>query len=130
MSAAVEQHARAHVVTEADTEDLRAIPVDLRYDPAAAPRSVRLSFPEAPGAPAHDWVFARELLEKGLRGPAASGDVRVWPCGRAGAVVELHSPDGVALIQFDTSTLLRFLRRTHAAAGRGGTAPRTAGRTT
>jgi hypothetical protein len=73
--------------------------------------------PDSPGEPPHDWVFARDLLERGLRGPAStsSGDVRIWPSGRVRAVVELHSSQGVALVQFDSSALTRFLRRTYAA---------------
>jgi hypothetical protein len=127
MSITVEQHARARVVTgTADVTDARdeecgAVPIDLRYDPEAS-RSVSLSLPDLPGpadspgrAP-HDWVFTRELLERGLRGPAStsSGDVQVWPSGRVGTVVELHWPQGVAVVQFDASALTRFLRRTYA----------------
>jgi len=54
--------------------------------------------------------------EQGLRTPAGTGDVRIWPCGRVQAVVEFHSPQGVAVVQFETKTLLRFLRRTYRAA--------------
>jgi hypothetical protein len=117
MSFAVEQHARARVVTGTADEERSAVPVDLRYDPQAAPRSVCLSFPESPGSAPHDWVFARDLLERGLRGPASTsnGDVRIWPSGRVRAVVELHSAEGVALVQFDSAALTRFLRRTYAA---------------
>jgi hypothetical protein len=32
------------------------------------------------------------------------------------AVVEFHSPHGVSVVQFETKTLLRFLRRTYMAA--------------
>ncbi len=128
MSIAVEQHTRARIVTDtADAaEEHGAVPVDLRYDPETAPRSVSLSFPDLPGHPdspdspgflPHDWVFARDLLERGLHGPAStsSGDVRVWPSGRVRAVVELHSAQGVAVVQFDSAALARFLRRTYAA---------------
>lgn len=118
MSFAVEQHARARVVMGATDEERSAVPVELRYDPDAAPRSVCISLPDSPGAVPHDWVFARDLLERGLRGPASTldGEVRIWPSGRVRAVVELHSPEGVALVQFDSSALARFLRRTYAAA--------------
>ena len=66
------------------------------------------------------WTFARALLEEGLTGPAGSGDVHLWPCGGDRTVVELHSPHGMALLQFDTPALRRFLLRTYAvvAAGR------------
>src|ERR1044072_417541 len=116
MSFAVEQSARAPRVRGAPAEDRRAAPVRRRCDPEAVPRSVSLSFPDSPGAPSRDWVFARDLLERGLRWPAStgSGDVRIWPSGRVRAVVELHSPQGVALVQFDSAALARFLRCTYA----------------
>jgi Streptomyces sporulation and cell division protein, SsgA len=120
MSFAVEQRARAHVVTDAAHGDGAvepgAVAVYLRYDPVADPDRVRLGLPEAAGCARRDWSFTRDLLERGLRGPAADGDVRVWPSGRVRAVVELHCGEGTALVQFDSAALLRFLRRTHAAA--------------
>ncbi len=76
----VEQYARAHVVTDEDDPgaiDPGAIPVVLRYDPDSDPRSVRIGLPGT-----HEWTFSRALLERGLRAPAESGAVRVWPCGR------------------------------------------------
>ncbi|GHH80115.1 cell division protein [Streptomyces sulfonofaciens] len=115
MSVAVEQHAEVRVVTDSAEEERWAVPVDLRYDPDAAPRSVRISLPESPGAPPQHWTITRELLERGLRGPVSSGDVRVWPSGRVRAVVELHSAQHVAVVQFDSAALTRFLRRTYAA---------------
>lgn len=114
MSVAVEQHAKAEVVSDT-AEERYAVPVDLRYDPESAPRSVCMRLSDAPGSAPHDWVFARDLLEKGLLAPAGSGDVKVWPCGRVRAVVELHSAQGVSLVQFDSAALSRFLRRTYAA---------------
>jgi hypothetical protein len=121
---------RAPGVAGATDRERSAVPVELRYDARAAPRSVSLSFAEVPGGPEHAWVFARDLLERGLRGPAGSGAVRVWPSGRVRAVVELHSDDGVALVQFDSSALARFLRRTYReapTAGGGSTAPAAGG---
>ena len=106
---AVEQYARAHIVTD-EAQDPPAVPVALRYDPEADPREVRITLPGH-----HEWVFARELLERGLRSPASAGDVSIWPCGRVQAVMEFHSPKGVAVVQFDTRTLIRFLRRTYTA---------------
>ncbi|MEU9730556.1 SsgA family sporulation/cell division regulator [Streptomyces sp. NPDC048002] len=110
----VEQYARAHIVTDTDVliqEDRDAVPVVLRYDPELDPRSVRFGLPGA-----HEWTFDRDLLEQGLRAPAGSGEVRVWPCGRVQAVVEFHSAQGVSVVQFDSKALLRFLRRTYIAA--------------
>lgn len=108
----VEQYARARIVTEDDeSEDHCAVPVVLRYDPRDDPRAVRIALPGA-----REWTFPRSLLEQGLRAPAGTGEVRVWPCGRVQAVVEFHSARGVSVVQFETKTLLRFLRRTYSAA--------------
>ncbi|MFJ2772081.1 SsgA family sporulation/cell division regulator [Streptomyces sp. NPDC087300] len=107
---AVEQYARAHLVTDS-SEGHRAVPVVLRYDPEADPHAVRVGLPGS-----HDRVFARQLLEQGLLAPTAVGGVHVWPCGRVQTVVEFHERDGVTVVQFDASALIRFLRRTHATA--------------
>lgn len=111
----VEQYARAHIVTDEDIQDEPAVPVVLRYDPEADPRAVRVGLP-GPHEP--ERTLSRALLEQGLRAPAESGDVRVWPCGRVQAVVEFHEEQGVSVVQFDTKALLRFLRRTYLAAER------------
>ncbi|MFD8419874.1 SsgA family sporulation/cell division regulator [Streptomyces sp. NPDC059466] len=111
---AVEQYARAHIVTDtADSpeDEGRAVPVAFHYDPEADSRQVRITLPGP-----HEWVFPRELLEQGLRVPVSNGDVRVWPCGRVQAVMEFHSPKGVAVVQVDSKALMRFLRRTYMAA--------------
>ncbi|MFJ9247746.1 SsgA family sporulation/cell division regulator [Streptomyces sp. NPDC101776] len=108
----VEQYARAHIVTDEDVDRLDgdAVPVVLRYDPESDPRAVRIDLPGP-----HEWTFERELLEQGLRAPAGSGEVRVWPCGRVQAVVEFHSEQGVSVVQFETKAIMRFLRRTYMA---------------
>lgn len=105
MSVTVEQYARAHVVTDSP-EDRDTVPVVLRYDPDASAVRVRLPGPD-------EWTFPRELLERGLRTPTTSGPVSIWPCGRVQAVMEFHSAQGVAVMQFDTKALIRFLRRTY-----------------
>jgi hypothetical protein len=110
----VEQYARAHIVTDADIPEDETVPVVLRYDSEADPRSVRVGLPGT-HAGTHEWTFSRSLLEQGLRAPAGSGEVRVWPCGRVQAVVEFHSAQGVSVVQFETKALLRFLRRTYMA---------------
>ncbi|MET9440841.1 SsgA family sporulation/cell division regulator [Streptomyces sp. NPDC006610] len=110
----VEQYARAHIVTDMDagaSEEHGAVPVVLRYDPDSDPRTVRIALPGA-----QEWACSREVLEQGLRAPAGSGDVRVWPCGRVQAVVEFHTAHGVSVVEFESKTLVRFLRRTHAEA--------------
>ncbi|NEY33833.1 SsgA family sporulation/cell division regulator [Streptomyces sp. PRKS01-65] len=119
----VEQYARAHVLTDTDLpdeEDGGAVPVVLRYDPGDDPRSVCVALP---GRGARRWAFPRALLEQGLRAPAGTGEVRVWPCGRVQTVVELHSAHGCSVVQFDTKALLRFLRRTYTEAPAPATEP-------
>jgi hypothetical protein len=112
----VEQYARAHIVTDEDpSEDAPSVPVALRYDSEADPRSVRVDLPGPLPGP-HEWTFHRDLLEEGLRAPVESGGIRVWPCGRVQAVLEFHSEQGVSVVQFETRDLLRFLRRTYTAA--------------
>ncbi|MET7615911.1 SsgA family sporulation/cell division regulator [Streptomyces sp. NPDC005408] len=108
MSAVVKDHALARIVT--DAPQYRSVRVVLSYDPDD-PQAVCFAFPSG-----RAWTFPRELLETGLRAPARKGDVEVWPCGRVQAVVEFHTPDGVAVVQFDTKVLIRFLRDTYAVA--------------
>ncbi len=51
------------------------------------PYAIRMAFHVGADEPV-EWIFARELLSAGLRGPAGEGDVQVWPSeqdGRAGA---------------------------------------------
>ncbi|MFD5451126.1 SsgA family sporulation/cell division regulator [Streptomyces sp. NPDC003470] len=116
----VEQYARAHILTDADLpgeDDGGAIPVVLRYDPDRDPDTVSVGLPgRGRNTAAREWRFSRDLLERGLRAPTGSGEVRVWPCGRVQAVVEFHSPQGCSVVQFETRTLIRFLQRTYAAA--------------
>ncbi|MFE2377928.1 SsgA family sporulation/cell division regulator [Streptomyces sp. NPDC059398] len=109
MSPAVEVPVRGHVVTDVPGQ-WTVIHVALRYDPDDDPGDVRFRFPGG-----REWVFARELLEAGLRTPGRSGDIGIWPCGRAQVVLEFHSADGVAVVQFDNAPLIRFLRATQAA---------------
>lgn len=110
---AFDQPTRARLITPEQYE--LTVPAILRYDPAD-PLAVRVTFAaevSLDGNPTA-WTFARDLLAAGLRAPSGNGDVHIWPCGRAQTVVELHSPDGLALVQFDTSALRRFLLRSYA----------------
>ncbi|HZF92361.1 SsgA family sporulation/cell division regulator [Streptomyces sp.] len=119
MDLALQQSASARLITAEERD--KDVPAVLRYT-AHDPFAVHFDFPPQAaldGEPV-SWTFARSLLEEGLRGPAGGGDVHLWPCGRERTVVEFHSPYGLALLQFDTATLRRFLLRTYAlvAAGR------------
>ncbi|MGW0603352.1 hypothetical protein [Streptomyces sp. NPDC002640] len=119
----IEQYTRAHVLT-ASHEDQGRVPAVLRHEPGASEVTIRLAAPTA-----REWRVDRALLERGVcspahgdgagkqqRPPGLAGSVRVWPCGRAGTVVELPGDEGVVVAQFDTTVLLRFLGRIHAAA--------------
>ncbi|MEV6836590.1 SsgA family sporulation/cell division regulator [Streptomyces sp. NPDC051133] len=108
----IEQPAHARLITAEDRE----LPVSatLRYS-AADPLAVFVDFPAEAALDGEEvtWTFARTLLDQGLRTPAGHGDVQIWPCGRTRTVLEFHSPHGLALLQFQASTLRRFLVRTH-----------------
>lgn len=118
MDLTLEQPIRGRLVT-ADEREL-PVPATLRYA-ATDPLAVHLRFPPEVSLDGTGvtWTFGRALLEEGLRRPAGNGDVHIWPCGQARTVMELHSPYGLALLQFDTAALRRFLLRTYAAVAAG-----------
>ncbi|MBK3625202.1 MULTISPECIES: SsgA family sporulation/cell division regulator [Streptomyces] len=119
MDVTLEQPVRARLITSEDQE--LPVPATLRYD-SADPFAVHVDFPPEVSLAGESvtWTFGRALLEQGVDGPAGSGDVHIWPCGPVRTVVEFHSPLGLALLQFDTGALRRFLLRSYAvvAAGR------------
>ncbi|MFD4633885.1 SsgA family sporulation/cell division regulator [Streptomyces sp. NPDC058284] len=119
MAVALEEPARARLVTPEGRE--RALPVVLRYS-AEDPLAVQMTFPSEASLDGVEvtWIFARQLLEDGLSAPAGSGDVHIWPCGRAQTVLEFHAHQGLALVQFDKITLRRFLVRSYAVVPAGG----------
>ncbi|RAJ55905.1 sporulation and cell division protein SsgA [Streptomyces sp. KhCrAH-43] len=106
MSSVIHEHARARLVT--DARDLPVIPVELRFDGADTPATVRIAYPGGT-----EWAVERELLERGLRYPVEQDGWRIWPCGRVQVVVERHDAAGVDVVQFDCAPMVRFLRRTH-----------------
>ncbi|WP_445527688.1 SsgA family sporulation/cell division regulator [Streptomyces cyslabdanicus] len=118
MDTTLEQTARARLIT-ADGREL-PVPATLRYV-CADPLAVHVDFPPEASldGEAVSWTFARALLEEGLEGRAGDGDVHLWSCGGSRTVVELHSPAGLALLQFDTPALRRFLLRSYAVVAAG-----------
>ncbi|MEV5343633.1 SsgA family sporulation/cell division regulator [Streptomyces sp. NPDC052676] len=118
MQPTLQQTASARLITADEQE--KPVPAVLRYT-ADDPFAVYFDFPPhaALDGEAVSWTFARTLLEEGLRGPAGCGDVHLWPCGRERTVVEFHSPYGLALLQFDTAALRRFLLRSYAVVAAG-----------
>ncbi|MFI7298433.1 SsgA family sporulation/cell division regulator [Streptomyces sp. NPDC050121] len=118
MDITLEQPVRARLITAEDQE--LPVPATLRYD-STDPFAVHVDFPSevSLAGEAVTWTFGRALLEQGVSGPAGSGDVHIWPCGRARTVMEFHSPLGLALLQFDTGALRRFLLRSYAVVAAG-----------
>ncbi|MDT3400537.1 SsgA family sporulation/cell division regulator [Streptomyces sp. B1866] len=118
MSTIIDQAVQARLI--ASTPEARAIPAGLHYE-RQDPFAVRVSFPPAASLDGTevDWVFGRELLAAGLRGPAGNGDVHVWPCGPERTVMEFHAPEGMAMVQFDTADLRLFLFRSYAVVPEG-----------
>ncbi|MGH4031452.1 SsgA family sporulation/cell division regulator [Actinomycetota bacterium Odt1-20B] len=123
MTVALEQPARARLITAEGRE--HPVPVTLRYSDSD-PLAVQVVFPPDVSLDGAEvtWIFGRRLLEEGLRAPAGSGDVHIWPCGRARTVLEFHAPAGLALVQFDRAVLRRFLQRSYAVVPSGGEADR------
>jgi hypothetical protein len=81
------------------------------------PMAVHLSFPSAISLDGGDveWVFARDLLDLGLRYPSGDGDVHIRPCAPGRTMIEICSPQGVALIEFPSAELRHFMRWVYAA---------------
>ena len=61
-------------------------------------------------SPAITWVFGRDLLAEGVRGPAGMGDVQVFPV-HDGTIIELRSGDQLARLLSHTPDLIDFLDR-------------------
>ncbi|MEU2716673.1 SsgA family sporulation/cell division regulator [Streptomyces sp. NPDC007205] len=114
----VEQPAQARLITADDLEI--PVPATLRYT-TEDPLAVHVDFPADAALEGEEvtWIFARSLLDQGLRAPAGHGDVQIWPYGRTRTVVEFHSPQGLALLQFPASALRLFLLRTYTVVAAG-----------
>ncbi|MGW4031461.1 SsgA family sporulation/cell division regulator [Streptomyces sp. NPDC004838] len=109
----VEQSVPAHLISAAP--QTTPIPVCFTYN-AVDPLAVHMVFPASASlsGTGATWTFARALLDSGLRAPSGSGDVHLWPCGGAQTMVELRSPEGVALLRFTTARLRHFLLHSYA----------------
>ena len=89
------------------------------------PYAIRIAFHVGLDEPV-EWIFARELLGKGIEGREGVGDVTVWPAsesadGVPGAVLnlELASPFGQAQFEAPVRQVRDFLRRTYEAVPEG-----------
>ena len=69
------------------------------------------------------WTFGRDLLMRGVAGPAGDGDVHVSPAlsltGRAMVSIELSSPDGHLVLLASTADVQDFLSRSAAVVAPG-----------
>jgi hypothetical protein len=84
------------------------------------PYAIRIAFHVGLDEPV-EWIFARELLSRGIEGREGLGDVVVWPSdtsadGAADSVlnIELSSPFGQAHFEAPIKEISDFLKRTHA----------------
>jgi hypothetical protein len=96
------------------------VPAELSYD-SSDPYAVTISFQLGEGPV--PWIFARDLLDSGLREPTGDGDVHVWSCvneeGLDVVTVELCSLDGDALVELPSRDTAAFVRRMHAVVAPG-----------
>lgn len=83
------------------------------------PYAVRIAFYVGLEEPV-EWIFARDLLSRGIQGRQGTGDVQVWPSpgpagGDSGSVltIELTSPYGQARFETPAREVTDFLRRAH-----------------
>lgn len=81
------------------------------------PMAVTMTFPAAaaPDGGNAEWVFSRELLDRGLTAPCGEGDVRIRPGGPERTVIEFSSRDGSALVELSSESLRQFLSWAYAA---------------
>lgn len=93
---------------------------DLSFD-SQDPCAVSIVFRAAPD-PVR-WTFSRDLVSSGVGEPTGDGDVHVWPwrddSGLAVVMLELCSPDGDAMVQFQLHDVVSFVDRTYAAVPAG-----------
>src|SRR3569833_3433507 len=73
------------VVADADAVPL---PVSLRYS-AADPYAVRAVF--SGDGMEIEWIFARDLLRRGLSAPIGDGNVHVWPSWGTGRELQKNT---------------------------------------
>jgi len=96
--------------------DGACVPVDaaFAYYPED-PFAVRAEFTLDPNEEPVVWVFARDLVLRGLQAPAGEGDVSVWPSrslGRPVVCLALSSPDGQALLECQRDDVVAFIDQT------------------
>lgn len=108
MTAVFDHAVQARLVAEPPAA--RTLTVALRYD-SADPLAVRLVFAADVSLDGEEvcWAFARDLLSAGMTAPAGEGDVLICPQGDGRTVIELLSEQGIAVLDFLSVDLRRFL---------------------
>jgi hypothetical protein len=98
------------------TRASRPVLARLYYRPTD-PLAVTLAIPSAVSHEGGrvEWVFSRDLLDRGLGGPCGDGDVRIRPYGADRTVIEFAYRDGSAMIDLSTGSLRQFLAWAYAA---------------
>ena len=83
------------------------------------PYAIRIAFHVGLDEPV-EWIFARDLLARGIEDREGLGDVQVWPSagtegGEPGSVLnlELSSPFGQAHFEAPSRAMSAFLHRTY-----------------
>lgn len=120
VSSAVARSLCGRLTLDRYTSVSRPVLARMYYRPAD-PLAVTLAIPSAVS---HDggkveWVFARELLDRGLHAPCGEGDVRIRPFGADRTLIEFASRDGSAMIELSSESLRQFLCWAYAAVPRG-----------
>jgi sporulation and cell division protein SsgA len=92
-----------------------AVPLVASLDYCADdPYAIKMAFHVGADEPV-EWIFARELLAKGLKSLVGEGDVKVWPDEIEDADtlhIALSSPFGEAHFEAPLSATAEFLRST------------------
>ena len=83
------------------------------------PYAIRVAFHVGLDEPV-EWIFARELLNKGMDAREGHGDVKVWPTSESAdgspalvLNIELASPFGRAHFEAPVAEISDFLQRTY-----------------
>ncbi|MBA0049360.1 SsgA family sporulation/cell division regulator [Streptomyces sp. AJS327] len=112
MTAVIDHPMQARLIAQPPAA--RSLTASLRYE-GSDPLAVQMVFPPDAALDGTEvtWTFSRDLLERGLGTAVGEGDVQVWPCGPESTVIELHSSEGVAVLEFRSADLRQFLFRSY-----------------
>lgn len=110
MKSLIRQRVDAYIITSAD----RFVHQPARFEYSCRdPLAVRVKFTDDCGMAFNTWTFSRSLVAEGVRVPAGDGDVKFHPCGPLWTGAEFSAQGRTALLQFDSLSIGKFLRRTY-----------------